>query len=76
MARQRPQYASDAQVRRIARLAAELGIDAAALHVGGDGSVLIIGASRSPAHGTTDEAEEALETWEAEQKIRRPPSAR
>lgn len=72
MARLRSRYASDDQVRRIARLAAELGISASALRVGGDGSVLIIGASSTAADRVAaDEPDEVLEAWEAEHHFAR-----
>lgn len=72
MARQRSRYAPDAQVRRIARLAAELGITPAALRLGADGSVLISSATRPPVV-TADDADEALEAWEAEHNLVRRP---
>lgn len=72
MARQRSRYAPDAQVRRIARLAAELGITPTALRMGADGSVLITAATRQPAVAT-DDADEALEAWEAEHNLVRRP---
>ncbi len=72
MARQRFRYAPDAQVRRIARLAAELGITPTALRLGADGSVLISTDTRQSAVAT-DDADEALEAWEAEHNLVRRP---
>jgi hypothetical protein len=72
MARQRSRYAPDAQVRRIARLAAELGITPTALRMGADGSVLITADTRQPPMAA-DQAEEALEAWEAEHNLVRRP---
>lgn len=68
MARQRSRYAPDAQVRRVARLAAELGITPTALRLGADGSVLITAAAREPTVAT-DDADEALEAWETEHSL-------
>lgn len=70
MARQRSRYAPDAQVRRIARLAAELGITPTALRMGADGSVLITTDTRQLTVAT-DDADEALEAWEAEHNLAR-----
>lgn len=42
MTRRRSRYASDEQVRRTAKLAAEMGIKPCGLRLGGDGSVLIV----------------------------------
>ena len=72
MARQRSRYAPDAQVRRIARLAAEVGITPTALRLGADGSVLITADTRQPAMAT-DDPDEALEAWEAEHSLVRRP---
>lgn len=73
MARQRSRYAPDAQVRRVARLAAELGITVSALQVGGDGSVTITGTAPGAGRAAENEAEEALGTWETEQSLVRRP---
>ncbi len=59
-------YAPNAQVRRIAKLAVELGIAPVALRLGADGSVLV-SAAQSAAPALTDEADEVLAAWEAEQ---------
>lgn len=72
MARQRSRYAPDAQVRRIARLAAELGITPTALRMGADGSVQISADTHQPVTAT-DDADEALEAWEAEHNLVRRP---
>lgn len=73
MARQRSRYAPDAQVRRIARLAAELGMTPTALRLGADGSVLITASTRQPIVVATSDADEALEAWEAEHSLVRRP---
>jgi hypothetical protein len=62
------QYAPNAQVRRIAKLAVELGIAPAALRLGADGSVLV-SAAPSSAMVTTDEPDEVLAAWEAERNL-------
>lgn len=61
-------YAPSAQVRRIARLAAELGIQVAGLRLGADGSVLISSAPNA-APGALSEPDEALAAWEAERNL-------
>ncbi len=68
MTRQRSRYAPDAQVRRIARLAIELGIAPTALRLGADGSVLISSGADVP-EVAADDANEALAAWEAEHDL-------
>jgi len=74
MARQRSRYAPDAQVRRIARLAAELGITPTALRLGADGSVLIAAAALaapSAASSSGEAVDAALKVWEASHGLAR-----
>lgn len=65
MTRRRSRYAPDDQVRRVARLASEMGIQAAGLRLGADGSVLIVdtGVGRALSSGRTD-PDAALEEFE------------
>lgn len=68
-ARERSRYASDAQVRRAFRLAAEAGIAPAGLKLGADGSIEIFSKRTAPAGAGS--ADDALANWEAEEEIRK-----
>jgi len=65
MTRRRSRYAPDEQVRRVAKLAAEMGIKPLGLRLGADGSVLVLDAGVQGAlgFGGTD-ADDALATFE------------
>lgn len=65
MTRRRSRYAPDEQVRRVARLAAEMGIKPAAVRLGADGSVIVFdrGAERALGLGGTN-ADAALIEFE------------
>lgn len=74
MTRLRSRYAPDEQVRRVARLAAEMGISPAGLRLGADGSVIVFdtGAQRAFSEvGADDDAE--LAKWESENGLARSP---
>ncbi len=65
MTRRRSRYAPDEQVRRVAKLASEMGIKPVGLRLGADGSVLVFdaGVQGALAFGGTD-ADAALTEFE------------
>jgi hypothetical protein len=64
MARKRSGFASTSEVRRIARLAKEFGIEIAALRVGSDGAVTVFDARLAALRSTESEADAAVSAWE------------
>lgn len=74
MSRHRSRYAPDEQVRRAARLAAEMGIKPAAIRLGADGSVTILdtGAQRALALQGNDADAALIEFENSLEPTRRP----
>lgn len=66
MTRKRSGLASSAEVRRAFRLAAELGVEVAALRLSGDGSITVFDARVKP-DSVQGDADDALRKWEAAQ---------
>lgn len=64
--RNRSRYAPDAQVKRIANLAKEIGISPAGLKVGADGSVEIVDVRSvvSLKSGEGENADDVMRAWE------------
>lgn len=68
MTRRRSRYAPDDQVRRVARLAQEMGIQPSGLTLGADGSVTVLDSAGTAAVTSRggETAEDALAAWERE----------
>lgn len=75
MARHRSRYAPDDQVRRAARLAAELGMHPAGLRLGADGSVTLLDTASAQAvrFEPGEDADAQLAAWESEHGLARSP---
>ena len=68
MVRRRSRYAPDEQVRRVARLAAEIGIRPAGIRLGADGSVTLLDTDTASAvrQESGEDPDAELAHWESE----------
>lgn len=75
MDKPRSRYAPDGQVRRLARLAAEIGIRPAGIRLGADGSVTLLDTDTASAmrQESGEDPDAALAKWESEHGLARSP---